>query len=127
VEDDFVTRQMLRRIIEKDEWSVAEAENGRVALQRVAERQPALILLDLMMPEMDGFQFLEELRGHEEWQQIPVVVITAKDLTPADRQRLEGRVARVIQKGSYSREDLLREVRKLVATYANRDQGSQSA
>ncbi|MBI3948809.1 MAG: response regulator, partial [Armatimonadetes bacterium] len=120
VEDDFLTRQMLRRILEKEEWGVSEAENGRVALARLAEMKPALILLDLMMPEMDGFEFLEELRRHEGWQAIPVVVITAKDLTQADRDRLEGRVERVIQKGAYTREDLLREVRKSVAAHAHR-------
>ena len=126
VEDDFMTRQMLRRILEKSQWEAVEAENGRVALDRVAENPPALILLDLMMPEMDGFEFLDELRRHEEWCQIPVVVITAKDLTPEDRARLEGRVERVIQKGAYSREDLLRDVRRLVAAHAQRAQKKQS-
>ena len=59
-----------------------EAENGRVALERMTERQPEFILLDLMMPEMDGFQFLDEIRKHEDWSSIPVIVITAKELSP---------------------------------------------
>jgi CheY-like chemotaxis protein len=97
---------------------VDEAPNGRVALERVAANRPELILLDLMMPEMDGFEFLAELRRHEKWQAIPVVVLTAKDLTPAERQRLSGSVERVLQKGAYSREALVGEVRKVVASCA---------
>ncbi len=73
-----------------------------------------MILLDLMMPEMDGFQFVDELRRHEEWKLIPVVVVTAKDLTADDRERLSGRVGSILQKGAYSREDLLRETSALV-------------
>jgi CheY-like chemotaxis protein len=68
-----------------------------------------------MMPEMDGFQFLEEVRTHEEWRSIPIVVVTAKDLTEEDHRRLSASVARVLQKGLYSREEMMREVRDLVA------------
>src|SRR3989442_9094060 len=107
-------REMLHRRLEKEGWKVIEAENGRVALERMAERQPDLILLDLMMPEMDGFQFLDEVRKHEEWRPIPVIVITAKELTPEDHQKLNGSVEKILQKGAYSREDLIREVRDLV-------------
>jgi CheY-like chemotaxis protein len=120
VEDDPATREMLRRMLEKDGWSVTEAANGRAALACVAQQCPALILLDLMMPEMDGCEFLTELRQHAQWQSIPVVVLTAKDLAPEDRLFLNGSlllggcVKRVLQKGQFSREDLLREVRDLV-------------
>ncbi|MCL4303253.1 MAG: response regulator [Anaerolineae bacterium] len=115
VEDDEVAREMMRRMLEKAGWSVAEAENGRVALERVAECRPELILLDLMMPEMDGFQFIAELRQRPEAQKIPIVVITAMSLTEAERQRLNGSVIQVLQKGAYSREELLEQVRSLVA------------
>jgi CheY-like chemotaxis protein len=117
VEDDADTRDMLRRMLTKEGWTVSEAENGRVALDRVAERQPELILLDLMMPEMDGFQFVDAMRQHEAWRSIPIIVVTAKDLTEADIQRLNGAVERILQKGAYSREELLGEVRDLVATH----------
>ena len=90
------------------------AENGRVALQRVAEQRPALILLDLMMPEMDGFQVVEALREREAWRSIPIVVVTAKDLTAEDHLRLNGYVEKILQKGAYSREALLAEIRDLV-------------
>jgi CheY-like chemotaxis protein len=83
-------------------------------LERVAERRPDLILLDLMMPEMDGFQFLDEVRNQEASRSIPVIVITAKELTPEERQRLNGSVEKILQKGAYTREDLISEVRDLV-------------
>ena len=107
-------REMLRRRLEKEGWKVIEAENGRAGLERMAESRPELILLDLMMPEMDGFQFLDEVRKHEGWRSIPVIVVTAKELTPEDRQRLNGSVEKILQKGAYSREELIREVRDLV-------------
>ena len=96
---------------------MAEAENGRVALEQVARHKPELILLDLIMPEMDGFEFLAELRKKEIWQSIPVVVLTSKDLSPEERLQLTGNVERILQKGAYSRDTLLREVRKTVALY----------
>jgi len=117
VEDDATMRDMLRRMLEQEGWAVAEAEHGRTALERMAANRPDLILLDLMMPEMDGFAFLEALRQHDAWRSIPVVVLTAKDLTLDDHQRLNGYVERILQKGAYSREELLREVRNLVAAH----------
>jgi CheY-like chemotaxis protein len=115
VEDDAATREMLRRTLDQEGWTVGEAENGRVGLEHVAERRPDLILLDLMMPEMDGFEFVTNLRKREEWRTIPIVVITAKDLTPEDRLRLNGYVEKILQKGASSREELRAEVRDLVA------------
>jgi Amt family ammonium transporter len=116
VEDDDVTREMMRRMLEKEGWLVAQAENGRIGLEQVAECNPQVILLDLMMPEIDGFQFLIHLRQKPEWQSIPVVVITAMNLTEAERQQLNGSVTQILQKSAYSRDELLRQVRNLVAT-----------
>jgi CheY-like chemotaxis protein len=87
----------------------------------VAAQRPDVILLDLMMPEMDGFEFVAELRQHQQWRAIPVVVVTAKDLTPDERRRLNGYVEKVIAKGAYSRDAVLREVRDLVASCLRRD------
>jgi CheY-like chemotaxis protein len=120
VEDDAATRDLLRRMLEREGWAVSEAENGRVGLARVAECRPELILLDLMMPEMDGFAFVMEIRKTEAWRSIPVVVVTAKDLTDEDRLRLHGYVEKILQKGAYSREALLAEVRDLVAACVGR-------
>ncbi len=107
---------MTRRILEQAGWSVVEAENGRAALDRLVSIRPGVILLDLMMPEMDGFEFVEELRKRPEWKSIPVVVVTAKDLTLQDRARLNGQVGLILQKGSYSREELIRETTALVSS-----------
>ena len=114
VEDDAPTRELLRRQMESEGWQVSEAENGRAALRSLEQHRPSLILLDLMMPVMDGCQFAAELRKHDEWNTIPVVVITAKDLTPEDRRALDGDVQGVLRKGAFDRDDLLREIRHLV-------------
>ena len=87
-----------------------------MALERVSESEPQLILLDLLMPEMDGFEFLGELRARDAWQGIPVVVVTAKELTAEERATLSGSAQRVLEKGKYRREDLLAELRALVKT-----------
>ena len=113
VEDEPGARKMMRRLFEKEGWSVNEAENGRVGLEAVAEHAPGLVLLDLMMPEMDGFEFIEHLRRSEEGTHIPVVVLTAKDLTERDRQRLRGSVENVLQKTGQSNE-VVKEVRRLL-------------
>ncbi len=113
VEDDVATRRTLRRALEQHGWQVEEAANGRIALDRVAERPPALVLLDLVMPEMDGFEFLDGLRQRA-IPRIPVVVITAKDLTEEDRRRLNGGVARVVEKARSGPEAVLAEVQELI-------------
>ena len=115
VDDDRDTRRVLRRMLETEGWAVVEADNGRVALQRLAEAVPAAILLDLIMPEMDGFQFLSELRKSSSWHAVPVVVVTGKDITSQDRSRLAGGVERILEKGMYTKKELLTEVRELVA------------
>ena len=115
VEDDDETRELLGRTLEKAGWTVNEAINGREALDSMASDAPTLILLDLMMPVMDGFEFLAAMREHAEWDDIPVVVITAKTLTPEDRARLNGRVEEVVRKSAYTREQLLEHVRDAVA------------
>ena len=122
VEDDETTRTVIQHALERDGWSITQAENGRVALARMAEQRPDAILLDLMMPEMDGFEFLAELRRHATWRDIPVLVLTAMDLTDEDRRRLNGEVERVIQKGAYGREELLREVGRLLAASIERQE-----
>ncbi|MBD1827702.1 response regulator [Microcoleus vaginatus GB1-A2] len=114
VEDDFATRKILRRILERQGWAVTEAESGRAALDRLKVARPHLILLDLTMPEMDGFELLGELRQSHSGDPIPIVVITGKDLTPAESQQLNGYVDRVLQKGVYSSDSLLRDVRSIV-------------
>ncbi len=110
VEDDAPTREMTRRTLEKSGLTVIEAENGQVALEKLEHETPCIIMLDLMMPVMDGFQFAAELRKKEAWRAIPVIVVTAKDLTDDDKLRLNGYVEKIMQKGAHSRESLLSEV-----------------
>jgi CheY-like chemotaxis protein len=117
VEDDASTRGLMRRTLEQEGWTVSEAENGRVALERLPSTKPDLILLDLMMPEVDGFEFLDALRDGPERTHAPVVVITAKDLTEADLQRLNGGVEHVVRKSGTSPQDLLAHVRALLAEH----------
>ena len=114
VEDDVTTRGILRRILEKQGWTVTEADSGRAALDRLDVSRPNLILLDLMLPEMDGFELIGELRKSYSGDPIPIVVITGKDLTPAESQQLNGCVDRVLKKGVYSCDTLLRDVRSIV-------------
>jgi CheY-like chemotaxis protein len=115
VEDDAATRTVLRRSLEREGWTVAEAENGRIGLEQMETDPPSLVLLDLMMPEMDGFEFLDGLRARGISPAAPVVVITAKELTDQDRQRLNGGVARVLAKGPRSQEDLVSALKQLAA------------
>jgi DNA-binding response OmpR family regulator len=114
IEDDASTRDMLRRMLDKDGWQVAEAQNGQVGLEKLNGFVPALILLDLMMPEMDGFEFMDALRRRSASQHIPVIVITAKDLTEEERRRLNGRVERIIQKGATGPAEMLEMVRSVM-------------
>jgi signal transduction histidine kinase/CheY-like chemotaxis protein len=124
IEDDDATREMVRRMLEREGLAVVEAADGREGLARVAERLPSLILLDLLMPGMDGFEFLSELHANPEWHSIPVVVVTAKDLTAEEQRRLSGQVQEVLRKGAYTRERLLAEVRERVAAWTGRSAAS---
>ncbi len=112
VEDEEGTRRTLRNALREQGWEVIEAKNGRAALDRVAETPPDLILLDLLMPEMDGFEFIEQLRRQEPGRDIPVVVITAKDLTPEEGARLEGDVQRILHKGEHDLRAILQDIRR---------------
>jgi signal transduction histidine kinase/CheY-like chemotaxis protein len=98
IDDDDTVRRGMRLALEPAGWKVTEAENGQIALDRLAATRPDAIILDLMMPEMDGFEFLEELRRRADWRDTPVVVVTGRDLTEDDRRRLNGAVERIIQK-----------------------------
>ena len=123
VDDDEATRGVLRRMLEGEGWPVVEAENGIAALDRISDVEPALVLLDLMMPEMDGFEFLEVLRGNNECRTVPVVVLTAKDLSEDDRHRLNGGVEKIFNKRNRTQEEFLTEVRGLVAGHISSSKG----
>ena len=114
VEDDSAQRMSIRSALEQLQWRVTEADNGRVALDRLAAQSPDVILLDIMMPEMDGFQLLSALRERPQWRHIPVVVITALELTAADRKRLNSGVEAILSKGAFEPEELVLAVRMAI-------------
>lgn len=120
VEDDADARRYMRRLLLAEGLSVEEAGDGRAALRALdsMSEPPALVLLDLMMPVMDGFEFLEALRAHEDWRTIPVIVVTSADLSAADHRRLNGGVEEVLQKTDRTRDSLLDEFRRTIARVA---------
>jgi CheY-like chemotaxis protein len=114
VEDDLMQRERIRSWLEPEHWLASEAENGLVALDQLAKERPDIILLDLMMPEMDGFQFIAALQAQPRWRDIPVIVITALDLTAADHARLNSGVEKILLKDSFDPAQLIDSVRRLV-------------
>jgi CheY-like chemotaxis protein len=120
VEDDAAQRLLLRNLLQHENWLVREAENGAAALEQLEREPPNLIVLDLLMPEMDGFEFVAALKRNAAWSHIPVVVLTAKDLTEEDRQRLNGRVHRILAKSALEGDQLLEEMRRAIAALSNR-------
>jgi adenylate cyclase len=114
VEDDSMQRERICSWLESEHWLVNQAENGLVALDRLAEEPPDIILLDLMMPEMDGFQFITALQARPVWRNIPVIVITALDLTAADHTRLNSGVEGILLKDYFDPAELVAIVRRLV-------------
>ena len=115
VDDDEILRREIRQFLEKEGWKVTEAGNGREGLERLAQDLVDVVVLDLMMPEMDGFEVLDELRRSVRWRHVPVVVVTARDLTEADRRRLSGGVERILQKDAPTRDEMLRDVSATLA------------
>jgi CheY-like chemotaxis protein len=116
VDDDATQRERIRFWLASQQWSLSEAENGRVALSRLQrEAQPDVILLDLMMPEMDGFELVAELQRHPEWRRIPVIIITARDLSIEDHARLNSGVKTIMMKEAFSPAKLIERIRDLLS------------
>jgi signal transduction histidine kinase/DNA-binding response OmpR family regulator len=113
VEDDAGLRELLHRTIEQGGGNAVAVSDGRTALAQVAQSRPSVILLDLMLPEMDGLQVIDELRASPAGQTIPIIVLTAKDLTVEERVRLDTSVSQILQKGTYTSDELLRNVYNL--------------
>lgn len=111
VEDDAANRKLLARLVRKEGWLPVEAENGRDALAKLAEGTPDLILLDLTMPVMSGFAFLHEIRRNPALRSVPVLVLSARDLSDAERTDLSGNVQAILQKGSCSVDQLQTAIR----------------
>jgi len=114
VEDDAPTRGLMRAVLEKNGCAVTEAENGLTALQRLDNTRPDIILLDLLMPEMDGFEFITRVRADARYRAIPIVVVTAKTLTEEERTRLGTHMQGLIPKGDADGRSLLETIDRLL-------------
>jgi CheY-like chemotaxis protein len=114
VDDDPAVRDRLGQILAAGGWRPAVAGNGEEALDRMDQVRPDLILLDLVMPRMDGFEFVSILKEDDLWRGVPVVVITSKDLTMEDRARLNGSVARVVMKDQVGPQTLVEQLRGIL-------------
>jgi len=110
VDLDPKARQHMARALLDAQWTVVEAGSGKAALERLEEETPDLILLDLSLPEMDGFEFIAQLQRREAWSEIPLVVVTSLEVTPEDHLRLGDSVRKVFYKDSIADEDVVREV-----------------
>lgn len=121
VEDDPMTRDVIERNIARTGWDIRTAADGQAALDIMAMTPPNLILLDLMMPEMDGFEFVKRIQANEMWCQIPIIVLTAKDLTDEDKQLLSGSVEQIVTKHAHDENGLINEIRELVMSYFARE------
>src|SRR5204863_51216 len=117
IDDDPNVHRLIERTLQGEGFTVRFAADGKEGLRLARELRPRVITLDVMMPVLDGFQVLSELHKREAWRQIPVVVLTAKDLSTEERQRLAGQTQKIFEKGSYVREELLREVRNCVERF----------
>jgi CheY-like chemotaxis protein len=114
VEDDPASRGLVARTLTRAGWRVEEAGDGAAALALVRKERPLVVILDLVMPVMDGFGFLDELRKRPDWADVPVLVVTGKPLHEAERERLASTAA-VINKLDWRAADVLREVKKLAS------------
>ena len=116
-EDDNMVREMIGRQLSREGWEVVLAPNGKAAVEAMDERVPSLVLLDLMMPKMDGFGVLREMRADDRLKNVPVVVLTSLDLTGSVRQLLRQQSEKVLQKGRYSKEELLAEIKSALVEF----------
>jgi threonine synthase len=108
-------RRLVRRILQSQgEYTFFEAANGRETLELVNKEHPDLLILDLMMPELDGFAVLDHLRSNPETAEIPVIVSTAKELTPDEKTRLQDQIHALMQKGGFMSDELLDEVKSIL-------------
>ncbi len=114
IEDDSATQEVFQRIVERAGWQATIAGNGRIGLDKLANGIPDIILLDLMMPEMDGLEFLSTMRENPEWHSIPVIAVTAKTLTEADKKQLNEQTQKILAKGNYSKEDLVEHIQEVL-------------
>lgn len=115
VDDTTEARLLIRRILQSQgDFTLFEATNGKEALRTIRREKPDLIILDLMMPELDGFGVLDELKADSETANIPVIVSTAKELTGEEKEKLKGQIQSLLQKGDFMSDEFLDEVHTII-------------
>ncbi len=115
VDDEPQVRRLIRRILQSQgNYTLFEAVDGKSAIDLILRERPNLVILDLMMPEVDGFTVMETMQAHKETSDIPIIVITAKELTGAEKERLKGHIQSLMQKGNFLSDELLDEVKTLI-------------
>src|SRR5690606_18984459 len=124
VEDDEDIRGLLCGYLREQHWRVTEAADGLVALEQLRRSRPDVILVDLLLPRMNGLDLIEQVRRHPDWRTIPILVVTAADLVSDQGYPLQGHVEEVLRKGPYTREELFQEIRSRVANL-NANRGGQ--
>ena len=125
VEDDPPTRDMMARILEREGWRIRTASNGQHAIGILEQVLPASVILDLKMPIMNGFQFIDHVQTRENWRRLPIFVFTSMDITQDIRERLAGRTAGILQKGDLSRDDIIQHVQDAVQAHLTAQKNQQ--
>jgi CheY-like chemotaxis protein/signal transduction histidine kinase/HAMP domain-containing protein len=115
VDDNDIHRQEMARVIESEEMKPIVADGGKMGIELIEKSAPDVLVLDLMMPEMDGFEVLDRLRSAPKTRRLPVIVVTAKDLTPEDRKKLSGYASSVLVKSDTTSIALLEEIRRILS------------
>jgi len=113
VDDNLITRRLFKDWLEPERIQVDEAADGREALQQMRKHRPNVVLLDLLMPVLDGFDVVDEMRKNPEWRDIPVIVVTNKDIGIEERQRLTGRIQAIMAKYLLTADQLREQLARL--------------
>jgi CheY-like chemotaxis protein len=119
VEDDSNTRDLLVQMLDEHGFDVSSATDGAEALESLRKHPHDIVLLDLLLPTVDGFQIIDEIRKDPALEPIPIIVITGAELDADTRRRLQGQVERVLKKGLYSRDQVFREIQSFLSRNAD--------
>ncbi|WP_455209605.1 ATP-binding response regulator [Kaarinaea lacus] len=122
IDDDESNRLMMQRMLETEGFNVKVADNGESGIKCVAEKKPALIFLDIMMPVMNGFEFVDALRENPDWNNVPVITVTGHELSEEQRNRLHGQVEAIISKDNLQPAGLLQKMREVVVNILRQEQ-----
>lgn len=126
IDDDESNRTMMQRMLEAEGFSVRTADNGKTGIELITQNRPCLIFLDIMMPVMDGFEFVEVLRDNPDWRNIPVITVTGRELSSEEQNRLRGQVESIISKDDLEPAGLLQKMREVVVNVLRQERPMSS-